>query len=364
MIDKYLLHFLYITKTDPLIYSFCFFRMKTAFLHITDDFLRENLSLTKLLDSIEAGVECYSARSEGGVTQPLRTTIQDKPQTGHFGSSVAHIDCQNVYVNKMFSHVPANAERGLPVVHSTLAMFDSTDGHLVAIVDGAELTRLHQSSVAAAATRQLAPADASCLSLIVTSARDAEALLKAHRLVLNKLNKVHICAPRNVSGDAERFAAELRASSAAEGLEIVAFDSVEAAVAPAHVVCLSCGGPIPVLEASWLQQPGVHVNSLGSFLVSLREVSDSVVAKATLVVDSREAAEANGGDLRASGAAVSASVEVGELIGRRAKVDGGQTRLTLFSAVGLPVQDGMAARLALETMANMRNTKEVHCIKH
>lgn len=225
--------------------------MSLPFLHISNKWLRTHLPISKLLDTIEAGVECYSARSDGGVTQPLRTCIPDKSQKASFASAIAHIDCQGVFVNKMFSHVPGNAAKGLPSTQSCLAMFDSNVGDLVAIVDGEELTRLHQSALAAAAARLLAPPHTTTLALIVSDFRDVETLLASHRLVLKKLNKVNICCPRGTSNDTENFVKTLRLSTS--DLTIEAFDSVENAVLSAHVVCLSCGGDEPLLQALWVK---------------------------------------------------------------------------------------------------------------
>jgi len=331
------------------------------FIHISNKWLRMHLPLSKLIDTIEAGVECYSSRSEGGVTQPLRTQIPDKSKKAVFASAVAHIDCQGVFVNKMFSHVPANADKGLPKTHSSLAMFDSNTGELVAIVDGDELTRLHQSALAAAASRLLAPPDATTLALIVSDFGDAEALLTSHLIVLKQLKKVNICLPRGPSSDAQRLVETLKESFA--GLTFEAFSAVEPAVNSAHVVCLSCGGDEPLLQALWLKEQGVHVTSMGSFLPSLRELHTCILNDFSVVVDSREASAAANGDIKAAQLSTADLPEIGELIGCRRSLS--SSLRTVFCSVGLAVQDGMAARLALRLFQEKENERlQVNCAKH
>lgn len=81
------------------------------------------------------------------------------------------------------------------------------------------------------------------------------------------------------------------------------------------------------------------------------------------MVDSREAAAAASGDLHAAHIEMADLPEIGELVGCRRKMSASQR--TVFCGVGLAVQDGMAARLALRIFQETENKGlQVNCVKH
>jgi thiomorpholine-carboxylate dehydrogenase len=135
---------------------------------------------------------------------------------------------------------------------------------------------------------------------------------------------------------AERFAALHHAH--ATGLE--------QAVRGADVIVTATSGREPILRGAWLK-PGAHVNAVGACLPTWRELDDEVMAGSTLIVDSREAALRESGDVILSGATIFA--EAGEILAGNRRTPQGAT--TVFKSLGLGVEDIAAARVVYDALS-------------
>ena len=88
----------------------------------------------------------------------------------------------------------------------------------------------------------------------------------------------------------------------------------EAIVRGADVVCTCTTSREPVLRHEWLA-PGAHVNAVGASVPSSRELEEETVAAATLVVDRRESALNEAGELLIPGLGDEAiAAELGEVL--------------------------------------------------
>jgi ornithine cyclodeaminase len=126
------------------------------------------------------------------------------------------------------------------------------------------------------------------------------------------------------------------------------------AEADADLVCTCTTSADPVVEGARLPE-GVHVNAVGAFNTSMRELDGTAVARSRVVVETREAAEAEAGDLalaEAEGAIGPGHVvaDLAEVV-RGAAVRGSQDDLTLFKSVGVAFEDLVVARAAVEAGA-------------
>jgi ornithine cyclodeaminase/alanine dehydrogenase-like protein (mu-crystallin family) len=113
----------------------------------------------------------------------------------------------------------------------------------------------------------------------------------------------------------------------------------------------------PIVKREWIAS-GAHLNVIGAYTPTTREVDSATIAAARVFVDRRESALSEAGDvlLAMQEGAIDAEhirAEIGEvLIGSQP----GRTtaeEITLFKSLGLPVEDLAAAeyvyRRALET---------------
>jgi len=123
----------------------------------------------------------------------------------------------------------------------------------------------------------------------------------------------------------------------------VACASAEEAVRGADIVCTVTNASEPVLCGAWLKA-GAFVAAVGAPRPNWRELDDAAMAN-ILVVDSRESAAHESGDVILSGA--KAGVEIGEILGGTEPAPpAGAT--VVFKSLGQAVEDACAARLVYD----------------
>jgi ornithine cyclodeaminase len=134
--------------------------------------------------------------------------------------------------------------------------------------------------------------------------------------------------------------------------EITVKSNPNETVTGADIVCAATGSKLPVFNGEDLR-PGTHVNAIGSFTPDMQEVDVTTIRRSLIVVDSREAALEEAGDLIQpieSGEFEPALIhaELGEIITGQQKGRTDGTQITYFKSVGIAVQDVVAGRIALK----------------
>jgi ornithine cyclodeaminase len=152
------------------------------------------------------------------------------------------------------------------------------------------------------------------------------------------------------AGSAEEFA---RREERLTGLTVEVAGSAEDAVRGADIVCTVTTATAPVVKGDWLA-PGAHVNAVGAYSPTTRELDTRAVARARLYVDRREATRSEAGEFllaRAEGAIGDDHIvgEIGEVLAGAAPGRQSADEITLFKSLGLAVEDLAAARHVLDT---------------
>ncbi len=148
-----------------------------------------------------------------------------------------------------------------------------------------------------------------------------------------------------------------RSAQRADGLANLARDrGVEAlvgapdAMANADLICTCTTSSSPVVHGDLLRA-GVHLNAVGAYLPDARELDTATIRHAKVVVETREAAFAEAGDLLIPIAEGAIGVEhvladLSELV-RGAAVRSSRDDVTVFESVGLAFEDLIVARAVL-----------------
>jgi ornithine cyclodeaminase len=158
-------------------------------------------------------------------------------------------------------------------------------------------------------------------------------------------------------GAAERFRDDMAQAGAPVPRRIDVASTAKEAISGADVVCTATTSSTPVFSDSDLRE-GTHINAIGSFTPEMQELPAETVARALLVVDSREAAWAEAGDLiiaKKRGLITESSVhaEIGEIVAGTKSGRTGASQVTLFKSVGNAVQDvSVGARILREAERN------------
>ena len=308
---------------------------------LSGDRIRSAVPMPDLLDAVEAA---YRDVAAGRDRSPLRSHVElgdgslllmPGVRTGGDGASV-----------KLVTVMPGNAARGLPTIHALVVWFDAATGEPLALLDGAAVTAMRTGAASGVGTRLLARPDAETLTVIGAGVQ-AEWQIRAV-LAARPIRRVLV-----VGRDAARRDAFASRMAAALSLDVAGAADVERAVRQADVICCATTSTEPVFDAEWLA-PGVHVNGIGAFQLSMIEIPPEAFARASLVaIDSCEAAMAEAGDVVAAidGGFVEreALVEIGTVDPAWANSRPSDT-ITIFKSVGLALQDVAAAELAVSRL--------------
>ena len=285
--------------------------------------VRALLHFDTLIPAMERALTDLSA---GRVQQPVRTIIPVPAHAGLFGLMPAVYG--DVLGAKLVMVYPGNVERGLPTHLATVQLFRATTGEPLVTMDGRLITEMRTAAVSAVATKLLARPDAHVLA-ILGSGVQARSHVRALRLV-RTFDEVRVWSPTPA-----------HAKQCAEEVGGVAMPA-EDAVRGADVVVTVTGSGEPVLRGAWLSE-GAHVNAVGAVGPARRELDEEAM-RGAVIVESREAALAESGDILMAKAPIYA--ELGELLAGSKPLP--RARTTIFKSLGQAVEDIAAARLVYD----------------
>jgi ornithine cyclodeaminase len=228
----------------------------------------------------------------------------------------------------------------------------------LALLDGATLTAVRTGAAAGLATDRLARPEAATVALFGAGAQ-ARTQLEAVCHV-RAIRRGWVVARRPES--AVRLVEELRGRGPIPADLRVAATPAEA-LAEADVVCTATTSRTPVFAGRDVR-PGTHVNGVGSFTPEMQEVDAELVARALVVVDARESALAEAGDLvvplrEGRIAPEHIHAELGEIVTGRRPGRSDAQQITFFKSCGLAVQDAVAAGRALARARQLGLGREV-----
>ncbi len=287
--------------------------------------LRRRLPMVAAIDALEKG---FSATLP---EVPLRSSVRT-PDGQMFLMPAAWTSGAGV---KLITVTPGNPERGMPLIQGVYALFAPGSQEPQAVIDGASLTAIRTAAVSGLATRWLARDDARKL-VVFGAGVQARSHVEAIRAVRPIEETVIVGRTR---AHAEALAREVH-GRVGEPEDL----------SEADVVCTCTTSSAPLFDGSRLQ-PGTHVNAVGAYTVDARELDTETVVRACVVVETREVATAEAGDLMIP---ISDGVigpehlvaDLHELVGGK-RVRTSPEDVTLFKSVGMAFEDLVVARAAV-----------------
>ncbi len=296
--------------------------------------------VTRLLpmrDCIEVMERALAVFARGEVVQPVRLMTRTADESGVLALMPAHVGGSG-FGFKAVTVFHGNDERGLPSHQGLITLIDAETGTPLALMDGTRITAMRTAAVSAVATRHLARTDASVATIIGTGVQartHAEALA-----CVRELSEIRIVGRRPDA--AQQLAAEL-----ADRLPARAFDDAAAALDGADIVATVTASPAPVFAPEAIA-PGTHINAVGAYTATTREVPSETVAAARVFVDDRTAALSEAGDLLL--AIADGAIDESHVVGTLGEVLIGQVQgrtdaqqITIFESLGLGLEDIAAA---------------------
>jgi alanine dehydrogenase len=305
--------------------------------------VRQALPMRSAIDAMK---EAFAQLSTGKATVPIRSHVEVEQHEGItlFMPAFLH-DSQDLAI-KIVSVFPRNLKRGLSTINALVVAIDTETGIPTAVIEGASLTAIRTGATSGAATDLLARTDSSLVA-IFGSGVQARTQLEAVCTV-RQIQEVRVYSLDET--EARAYAEELGGfGPIPEKIQIT--KSPGEAIVEADIICTATTSSTPVFDGKELKS-GVHINAVGSFTPEMRELDVETVKKSLVVVDSREAALIEAGDLIVpikSGEITSEWIhaELGELVTGAKPGRSDPHQITLFKSVGIAVQDAISAGQAL-----------------
>lgn len=303
---------------------------------LDEEQVRSLLTYDALLPAIERALVGLSARK---IQQPVRTVLRvggndaaSRQPQGFFALMPA-VDEELMGV-KLVTFYERNTT--LPTHQAVIQLLSAKTGEPLIAMDGRLITEMRTAAVSAIATRLLAPKDARTLAILGSGVQ-----ARSH---LRALERVHSFSEIRVwsrtPANAERLASEFGLATA---------PTPEAAVRGADVVLGVASVREPLILGEWLS-PRSLVCAVAVVTPDRRELDDAAM-NAAIVVESREAALRESGDIRNSGQPIYA--ELGELLAGVQPVPAGRV---IFKSLGVAACDLAAAGVVWRNLQQLATT--------
>ena len=295
-------------------------------------------------DAIAAMRVAFGALQAGKAQMPQRLAVGLPEQgTALLMPSLLQTTAVEGFSLKIVTVMPRNPLRGLPVISASVLLLNASTGKTQAILEGGWLTAMRTGAVSGLATDLLARRDADVLALFGAGAQAPTQVLAIH--AVRPLREVRVVNHNDEHYQQLVATVQLLLGSACPPICRAA--SPAEALHGASLVACATTATAPLFSGRDIA-PGTHINAVGAFTPEMCEVDPETVARARVVVDQREAALVEAGDLlqplaasRISGAETWS--ELGELVTGVQPGRQSMEEVTLFKSVGLAIQDLVVA---------------------
>ena len=313
-------------------------------------------------EAVAAMKDAFAALADGRAVIPHRTHLAVPRHAGTSLIMPAYVDdpapqaeALAVKVVSVFDNNPA---QGLARIQAAVLVIDPETGRPEALLEGASLTAIRTAAASGAATDLLARRDSRVVALFgagVQARTHLEAICAVRPI---EEVRIYSRTPAKVAALIADFAGHPEIHS-----RLTASATPQEALSGADIVCATTTSKVPLFDDADVPA-GAHLNAVGSYTPGAREIPPETVQRAYVVVDSREAAWQEAGDLIQPLEAGlierdHVQADLGELVlGRRpGRTD--ERQITFFKSVGLAVQDAVAARHVLENARRLKLGREI-----
>jgi ornithine cyclodeaminase/alanine dehydrogenase len=289
-------------------------------------------------EAIDAVEEAFKQFALGNVKMPGKSSILVEQNKGVMWTMPAYIGGgMNALGQKVVTVYPENpAKHKLPTTLATIELLNPLTGECLAVMDGTFLTAMRTGAVGGVAAKYLARTNSATVAIFgagVQAETQLESLAEVRRIDSAKVFD-------NVTGRAKDYC-ERMSKKLAIDLEEGA-DPRDTLRGSDIVICASTSR-VPVFSGEWLEF-GMHTNAVGSYTPDIRELDTTAIRRSKVIVDSRDAALREAGDLVIPIAEKVISAEhirgeLGQVILGKTEGRSSDQEITLFKSVGLALQD-------------------------
>lgn len=300
--------------------------------------VRELLSPKKCIEVMK---QALIDLENGVCTMPPRL-ICTMPNSAKFGFMPAYIG--KYFGAKVLNAYGPNEGTEYPSHIGYVMLFESEHCTVAGMVDASSITEIRTGAVSAVATDLLAAKDAAKIAFI-----GAGAQARSHMAAIREVRDITQASVYDIRPDsAKRFRKETEEKY---GIPVAVCSNVRDAVCGADIICTVSPGKEPVLTLDMVK-PGCHINAVGTFSPTTREVASDLMAAGKLYADQTEAMKRESGEFlipKAEGLLDDEAIvgSIGELLLGRVRGRESAEEITIFDALGLAVEDVASAASVL-----------------
>lgn len=293
--------------------------------------------------AIAAVADGFRQLAAGGVTMPQRLATPVAPHNGvHLAMPAFVAGEPGALTIKIVTVFNDNPRRGEPTIQGVVLVHEPATGKPLALMDAEHLTAMRTGAASGVATEQLARRDAATATIFGAGAQAGTQL--AAVCAVRPIRRAFVFSREGAAAYAERMSARL-------GIPVTPLDDARAAVEAADVICTATNSLEPLFDGAWLR-PGTHINAIGAYQRTMRELDTTTMLRACVFVDGRQAALTEAGEIiipTAEGRYSPDEVagELGDLLLGRVAGRTSPEEITVFKSVGMAVQDAVTAPLVL-----------------
>lgn len=314
---------------------------------LTDEDVQQSVKIEDVISVVEEGFKLFSL---GKTLSPPRLKIS----VDYAGGDILLMPCLsadlNIFSTKIVTVYPHNLSKGIPTIHAVLVALDPENGVPHLICEARALTGLRTGAATAVSIKYLARKDSRTLGIIGCGYQSRWQLLAASRVLNLEEIKIYDIDREKMYNLRENFRDVFDDRIRLSG-------SVDELVSSSDVIITATTSKIPFVKMT-IVKPGTHISAIGAYTPDMAEIDSQLIANSKLVVDSREAALSEAGDIIQAikkGYMTKDQIyaEIGEIVAGIKQGRTSRDEVTIFKSVGLSIQDAAVASLLLRKFRNL-----------
>ncbi len=301
---------------------------------------KDIVSVLRMDDVINAIERAFRDFAKGKAKMPPRSLIEFPENEGWVGIMPASI--AGSIGTKVVTVFKKNVTKSMPTTMATILLNDAETGEPLAVMEAGLITAMRTGAASAIATKYLARKDSHLVGLFGAGLQAKHQLLGISRV--REVSNVNLYTPTKTKH--EKFRKEMAKEISAK---ITIAENPKGAVQNSDIVITATTSPTPVFNGKWVSD-GVHVSAVGAHTRNTREIDGTLIGKAKLVVELRDTALKEAGEIllaMAEGKKVAIYAELPDLVsGKKGRTS--NSEITVYKGCGIAVEDLVAAKLAYD----------------
>ncbi|MFP5263321.1 MAG: ornithine cyclodeaminase family protein [Blastocatellia bacterium] len=312
--------------------------------------LRSVLEMSEVIDAVEAGFGSL-ARGDAVLPERLRLGIPGRramllemPAFWQSPPAGGQSEGERALGSKIVSFFAQNPGRNLDIIQAIYLLLDAETGVPLCVMDGRFITAIRTAATSAVATKHMArraPARLAIFGAGVQGRFHLEAMM-----CVAEVERVMI-ASRAV--EKARALCDYVEGACQTACRVA---TPEEAARNANLICTCTTSPAPLFDGGLLA-PGTHVNAVGAFTPTTRELDTEAVRRSRVIIDAEMAAGKEAGEILiplAEGAIRADHVKgtLGDVVSGKVAGRVSDEEITVFRSCGLAIEDLVTASLAFK----------------